>query len=182
MQATQCPPRNRLKDYLAGKLDDDDSVVFERHLLDCPECELAAREIDNDPDTLVELLQIGPALAKMLRSLLRDRSSLVERQRISRAAFQMAPGLVSEDCQRRILSHLEKYPQLTDQNFWLAEPVTYRDETSNSMVANTIAPMDKVFRSAMLEHALSALSPDVQTAADLDQLRTHALMVIRSVI
>ncbi|MEZ6149386.1 MAG: protein kinase [Pirellulaceae bacterium] len=63
MQATQCPPRNRLKDYLAGKLDDDDSEVLERHLLECSDCELAASEIDNEPDTLVELLQLGPAPA-----------------------------------------------------------------------------------------------------------------------
>jgi len=127
-------------------------------------------------------IAIQPTLAKMLRSLLRDRSSLVERQRISRAAFEMAPGVVSEDCQRLILSHLEKYPQLTDQNFWLAEPVRYRDDTSNNMVANTIAPMDKVFRATMLEHALAALAPNVQTSSDLDQHRTHALMVIRSVV
>lgn len=123
-------------------------------------------------------IAIQPALAKMMRSLLRDRSSLIDSQRNNRAGFEMAAGLVSEACQRLVLSHLEKYPQLTDQNFWLAEPVTYRQAGSSK----TLAPMDKVFRAAMLEHALAAISPDVQTSADIDQLQSHALMVIRSVI
>ncbi|MEO8270641.1 MAG: zf-HC2 domain-containing protein [Aureliella sp.] len=59
----KCPPRNRLIDYLAGKLEDDDSDILELHLLECSECEEAASQIDNDPDTLIELLQLGPAPA-----------------------------------------------------------------------------------------------------------------------
>ena len=69
MQATKCPPRNRLKAYLAGRLDEQDSDVLERHLLECIECEQAASALDHDPDTLVELLQLGPTPSAKPNSL-----------------------------------------------------------------------------------------------------------------
>ena len=127
-------------------------------------------------------IDLQPALAQMLRSLLRDRISVVESQRNDRPAFETPGELVSQDCQRLILSHLEQYSQLTDQNFWLAEPVRPLDESSNAFTTNTRAPMDKLFRAAMLEHSLAAISSEPQPSVDLDQLRAHALMVIRSVV
>ncbi len=109
-------------------------------------------------------------VARMLRTLLRDRSAVVESQKSSRQDFEAEGGLVSQECQREILSHLLKYPQLTDQNFWLAEPVSYAQ------------PLDKAFRDVMLQRAFAVLSTSVQPAADLTQSRTHALMVLRSVV
>ena len=65
MHATKCPPRNRLQEYLAGKLDDEESDLLERHLSDCTRCEKTASEIDTDADSLVELLQSGPSPIQM---------------------------------------------------------------------------------------------------------------------
>lgn len=65
MQATQCPPQNRLKDYLAGKLDDEDSDVLGHHLSQCTECEQQAAKFECEPDSLVELLQIAPPTSRL---------------------------------------------------------------------------------------------------------------------
>ncbi len=118
---------------------------------------------------------LQPVLAKLLRSLLRDRRSPVENVRRNPSSVETKSGIVSEDCQRLILGHLRTYPQLTDRNFWLAEPVTYQK------TKDVILPMDQPFRSAMLQHAVATLAPST-LLTNPDQLRTHALMVIRSVM
>ncbi|QDV26276.1 serine/threonine-protein kinase [Aureliella helgolandensis] len=123
-------------------------------------------------------IAIQPTLANMLRSLLRDRSELVASQHNDRKDFEKEAELVNDDCQKLILSHLEKYPQLTDQNFWLAQPVSYRYQFTNKSATR----MDKPFRAAMLTHAIATLSSEAESQVDLDQLRAHALMVIRSVV
>lgn len=57
MQTETCPPPERLKAYLSGKLDAEASDVLTQHLLECASCELSATEFELEPDTLVELLQ-----------------------------------------------------------------------------------------------------------------------------
>ncbi len=57
MQTVTCPPPERLKAYLAGKLDDDASDVLAMHLLDCADCGQTATNLECEPDTLIELLQ-----------------------------------------------------------------------------------------------------------------------------
>ena len=63
MHATKCPPRDQLKEYLGGRLDDEDSDVVQLHLENCSRCEQTATEIDTEPDSLVELLQSSPSPA-----------------------------------------------------------------------------------------------------------------------
>lgn len=57
MQTTTCPPSEQLKAYLAGKLDQDTSESLSQHLEGCHECGQTATQLEQEPDTLVELLQ-----------------------------------------------------------------------------------------------------------------------------
>lgn len=57
MPDDSCPPLEQLRDYLSGRLLAGDLDLLENHLQHCDACEQAATEIDNKPDTLVELLQ-----------------------------------------------------------------------------------------------------------------------------
>lgn len=57
MLATQCPPRNQLRDFLDGKLHEEDSNVMAEHLESCAVCEQVASDLDLDPDSLVEALK-----------------------------------------------------------------------------------------------------------------------------
>lgn len=54
---TTCPPPNRLREYLSGKLDSASSSDLAQHLQDCARCEQTATQMELEPDTLVELLQ-----------------------------------------------------------------------------------------------------------------------------
>ncbi len=118
-------------------------------------------------------------LAQMLRSLLRDRSGTIEEQRKNRANFEMQGELVSLECQQLILNHLQKYSQLTDQNFWLNEPAKFYFPNEAEKYG---APMDVAFRGVMLQRALTALSPSTESSINRDQLRTHSLMALRSLV
>lgn len=118
-------------------------------------------------------------LAKMLRSLLRDRTETVDEQRKNRANFEMQGELVSPECQQLILSHLQNYTQLTNENFWFNEPAKFYFPAEAEKYG---APMDVAFRHVMLQRALTALSPSTETLTNRDQLRTHALMAIRSLV
>lgn len=60
MPSVQCPPRNVLKDYLAGRLQEEDSAVLEHHLIECSTCEQTATNLEAEPDTLVEALRGEP--------------------------------------------------------------------------------------------------------------------------
>ncbi len=117
-------------------------------------------------------------LAKMLRSLLRDRTETVEKQRKNRANFEVQGELVSPECQQLILSHLQRYSQLNDQNFWLNEPAMFYP----LKIVLQAPQMDVAFRRVMLQRALAALSPRAESTTNRDQLRTHALMAIRSLV
>lgn len=57
MTAATCPSRERLRDYLAGKMSDEDSSVLELHLDDCEACEDTANQLEQQPDTFAEFLQ-----------------------------------------------------------------------------------------------------------------------------
>ena len=60
METTTCPPRERLKDYLYGKLELDDSRMLEQHLTDCSSCEETATSIELESETLIERLRQSP--------------------------------------------------------------------------------------------------------------------------
>ena len=62
MQATMCPPKSALADYLAGKLPNEDSDVVEWHLEQCPECEQAATELEDHSDSMIATLKSTPAV------------------------------------------------------------------------------------------------------------------------
>jgi serine/threonine protein kinase len=64
MQTVACPPTEQLKAYLSGKLDESASDVLAQHLLDCQACERTAVELEQEPDTLVELLQEDTSAAE----------------------------------------------------------------------------------------------------------------------
>lgn len=66
MQTVKCPPPERLKAFLSGKLEPDDSAILALHLESCPPCEQTAVRFEAEPDTLVELLQSetpGPSVS-----------------------------------------------------------------------------------------------------------------------
>ncbi len=56
MVETQCWPREKLKAYLAGWADVEQSDSIESHLAQCPSCEQTVVELEANPDTLVALL------------------------------------------------------------------------------------------------------------------------------
>ncbi len=109
------------------------------------------------------------AVAAMLQTLLRDRATTVASQ--NRQDYQLAAGVVSEECQRVILAHLQNYPQLDDRNFWLAEPV-YAERT---------IPLDFPFCQVMCQHAITVLEDDASTPA-AEQLRARASMAVREAV
>ncbi len=112
-------------------------------------------------------VQIQWRVADMLRSLMRDRTRTIEVARRNRQPYEMEAGPVSDECQREILRHLEQYAQLTDLNFWWQQPVS----------DSATLPMGKIFRQAMLEHAVTVLKTPL--SPESDQLRAHALMIVR---
>lgn len=57
MQDELCPPEQKLRSYLSGRLETDDLDKLEAHLHSCQACEQAATAIENEPDTFVDLLQ-----------------------------------------------------------------------------------------------------------------------------
>lgn len=57
MQTVKCPPPEKLKAYLSGKLESDDSDSLVSHLQACPACEQTIVGLEADPDTLVDLLR-----------------------------------------------------------------------------------------------------------------------------
>ena len=117
-----------------------------------------------------EDVTIQPAVAKLLRTLLRDRSKLIVKQQTESV---VEPGLIGESCQRTILEHLMSYSKLTDQNFWLAEPMIRADNPR-------IPPMDILFRQVVLDRSMAVLTQDTNLSKQ-DRLQAHALMVVRSV-
>lgn len=60
MPPIECPPRETLKNWLHGKLGDNDSSVLERHMIECQRCEQTATDLEHEPDTMVDLLQSQP--------------------------------------------------------------------------------------------------------------------------
>lgn len=56
MRTTLCPPENRLRDFLHGKLSADESELLEVHLSNCLDCEETATILDSESDTLAEFL------------------------------------------------------------------------------------------------------------------------------
>src|SRR5688572_22380192 len=77
-----CPTQNQLQELLLGRLPDDESEMFEEHLLCCPDCQRVTRELST-ADTLmaairgqhaapIELAQ-NPLLSGVIDKL-RDRS------------------------------------------------------------------------------------------------------------
>ena len=122
-------------------------------------------------------VQIQSQVAEMLRSLLRDRSRVFAIQSSPEVPSRTQGGAVSDACQQAVVSHLETYPQLSDENFWLAEPVGRFVGRGQGQLAN---PMDRVFRSAMLAHAIRVLKQE--TTWEAEPLKAQALMVIRDVV
>ena len=122
--------------------------------------------------TANEDLPVQLAVANLMRSLLRDRSKMVIRQKEGTDP-RVTPGLISQSCQRMILDHLMSYSQLTDENFWLASAIARSDQP-------LIPIMDRLFRQTVLERSLAALSEPTHHQ-EADRLHAHALMIIRNV-
>ncbi len=57
MNTTSCPPREKLKDYLAGWSEPEFLDAIESHLSECLDCEKTVVELESDPDTLLEHLR-----------------------------------------------------------------------------------------------------------------------------
>lgn len=70
MQATACPPTPKLRAYLLGKLDLESSEVLASHLTICSECERTLTDLEQEPDSLVELLQARPTPENQLANQL----------------------------------------------------------------------------------------------------------------
>lgn len=63
MQTVACPPSEQLRAFLSGKLDESESDALAQHLLECLACERTVVDLEMEPDTLVELLQVETAQA-----------------------------------------------------------------------------------------------------------------------
>src|SRR5688572_10209784 len=59
MNATECMPRETLKQYLAGWIDTAQTAEIEQHLAGCSTCEQTVAELESDPDTLFESVRRG---------------------------------------------------------------------------------------------------------------------------
>lgn len=59
MNATECMPRETLKQYLAGWIDTNQTAEIEQHLSACAACEQTIAELESDPDTLFESVRNG---------------------------------------------------------------------------------------------------------------------------
>lgn len=59
MNATECMPRETLKQYLAGWIDTEQTAEIEQHLSACSTCEQTIAELESDPDTLFESVRSG---------------------------------------------------------------------------------------------------------------------------
>ncbi len=57
MTENNCFPAESLKNYLVGELDDSLAVDIEQHLADCPVCEQTIVDLENESDTILELLR-----------------------------------------------------------------------------------------------------------------------------
>jgi len=57
MNATSCPSRDELADYLLGKLSDATIQAVEDHLANCPDCEETVASLDTATDSVVAALQ-----------------------------------------------------------------------------------------------------------------------------
>lgn len=57
MPSTPCLPRETLKRYLSGCIDQSQSDSIESHLQQCPECEQTIEALERDPDTLVDCIR-----------------------------------------------------------------------------------------------------------------------------
>lgn len=57
MVVDTCLSPETLKDYLAGRLGEDESASLELHLDACPDCERVLCELEREPDTYVEALR-----------------------------------------------------------------------------------------------------------------------------
>ena len=57
MPTNDCLPREKLKEYLAGWADEEQSDIIETHLGQCLSCEQTVVQLEADPDTLIDLLR-----------------------------------------------------------------------------------------------------------------------------
>lgn len=82
MNATSCPPREKLKDYLAGWSEPGSTDAIEAHLAECPSCEQTVVDLEADPDTFVEQLRSAPESSSVsdaeINSVLSDARYLID--------------------------------------------------------------------------------------------------------
>ena len=62
MTSNNCFPAESLKNYLVGELDDSLAVDIEQHLAACPVCEQTIVDLENESDTILELLRYKKVL------------------------------------------------------------------------------------------------------------------------
>ncbi|MCR9291727.1 MAG: protein kinase [bacterium] len=82
MNTTACPPRQTLKNYLDGKLSEEDSSVLEMHLAHCAVCEDTASNLEQEPDTFAEFLRIPDDSGTEIASAKRQEFSLSSIRRL----------------------------------------------------------------------------------------------------
>ena len=54
----QCPPRNRLREYAIGLLNDSESEVIDIHLAECTDCESSVASLEQADDSLLRTLPL----------------------------------------------------------------------------------------------------------------------------
>lgn len=96
MHATACPPTPKLRAYLSGKLDLESSEVLASHLTICADCERTLTDLEQEPDSLVELLQAVPTPENRLANQLDRKSEMQDSNGITEHPLQDEPQLTRD--------------------------------------------------------------------------------------
>jgi serine/threonine protein kinase len=65
MTTITCPSREELKAFANGEVDDQQFSFVSEHLTDCDDCEATIAELENDPDSIVEMLRSSRAMPEI---------------------------------------------------------------------------------------------------------------------
>lgn len=98
MNTTSCPPREKLKDYLAGWSEPEITDAIEAHLAECLSCEQTVVALEADPDTLIEHIRSAPDISSPsdpdINSVLSDARHLIDESPSTGGQANAQPQLV----------------------------------------------------------------------------------------
>lgn len=97
-----CPSVDALRQYLAGWIEDAQALQIEGHLQFCPLCDIAVKELDSKPETLLQSLQstVGPpmifsgSIDRVLAATEMESASAGENESPIQAALEKARKIV----------------------------------------------------------------------------------------